>query len=272
MTPEQIQELLATIEADAPDIAILVRRLSIEQQVAFKQDYEKRLQNRKSWDPTDEAVRRRTAAAFALESAKINREQSATTPQEPQPGDLRGFALAVARQLCPADAIVYRYLQQTQIAESRSMSATYNERRGKRWVPGYSAQQIHQDLGCFKDAQTVLDAINRLEEAKVIETERKGEFVAPERRTGRKRDIRMWLHVPAPLNQQEETVWFSATDAMRHGLAIAMLLHLFRLDKQLKNAPATDLAKRLPYSVKSIRKHRKILKPPSWLDKSLPAT
>jgi hypothetical protein len=236
--------------------------LSPEQRVAWRDEYERRLKTKKSWDPGDETERRKTAAAFSLNFAQQNpaapaRLVSVVATTLRPPTDLRRFSLALARQMCPSDALVYRYLQEEQAKLTASYAPAYNERERRRWVPGYSAQFIHGELKCFKDSQTVLDAVDRLEGAGLIMTERTGKFIRPDLRTGRKRDIAMWLHVSAPLDRAEETVTVEAADALKYGLSLGMLVSLIRMEPDAQKRYATDLAKRLPLSVDTIRELRK---------------
>lgn len=255
-------ELIEEIRLAAPDLAGRVEDLTPAQQPIFQQRYENMLAVKLSSATKEKRIESAAALAWGIARQSEAGSVSARKKQanEATSENLVWLSLPVARQHCTADAIVYRYLQKEQAQITHDFAESYNKRDNRFWVPGYSAVRIHDKLDCFKDAQTVLDSINRLQEAGLIDTERTGRFVEEDLRMKMKRDIAMWLHAPAPVNKGDVTAYLDRRDAQTHGLSLGMLVTLFRYEPEAKHLYATELANRLPLAPETIRKLLKKLR------------
>ena len=254
-------ELIAEIRLAAPDMAGRVEDLTPAQQPIFEQQYEKLLAVKLSSAPKEKRIE--SAAAFAWGIARQSEAGSVSARKnqanEATSENLVWLSLPVAREHCTADAIVYRYIQKEQAQIIHDYAESYNKRKGRFWVPGYSAVRIHEDLDCFKNAQTVLDAINRLENAGLIDTGRTGAFVEKHPEDKMKQDTAMWLHAYEPVSRDDVTAYLDRHDAQTHGISLGMLMTLFQYEPETKHLYATDLAKRLPLAPETIRELRKKL-------------
>jgi hypothetical protein len=250
--PATFAEFIADLRSFAPQLAAILLSLPPDRKAAYHAQFQRSVTN--PLNPADkrsETQRKRDAADFIYTMASHEADSTAKYPIAPH-GHVC-FSLRMARELCPADAIVYRFLQTKQEELPYSLGASSYVRQGLLWVPGHSAVSIHRELDCFKNAQTVLDAIDRLENEGLIRTERTGAFVEHDRRTKMRCDMAMWFHVPEPVNKSEPTFCVDCADALEHGLSLGMLVTLFRLEPETKNLYATDLAKRLPLTAETIR-------------------
>ena len=259
--PASFTEFIAELQSFAPELAAILLSLPPARKAAYYAQYQRSIANPLNpGDPRSESQRKRDAADFVYMMASREAGSSSTIAKlQITPHGHVCFSLQMARELCPADAIVYRFLQDKQEELRYSLGASSYVRQGLFWVPGYSAVTIHRELDCFRNAQTVLDSVNRLENENLIKTERTGAFVHRDRRTYMRCDIAMWLHVPKRVDKTEPTVCVDSADALQYGLSLGMLVTLFRLEPETKKLPATKLAKRLPFTAETIRTFRKKL-------------
>lgn len=178
------------------------------------------------------------------------------------------FSLAVARKVDITAAIVYRVLQAEQ-SENLGNSGLY--RRYRYWSR-ISAQTLHEGYMPFlKSRQVVADAIHRLKKAGLLITETTGVFVEAHLRTGRKRDIQTWCHVPKPIDHDEPSVKFTVVTARLYGVREAILIecvhHLLNTagknievdGKRYVRVSASEIEKLVPITAKSIRALREEL-------------
>lgn len=254
-------EFIAELQGFAPQLAAILLSLPPNRKAEFHAQYKRSVSNRLNpGDKRSQEQRKKDAADFIYFEASYERNKTtANNIKQLTPQGHVCFSLSMARDFCPADAIVYRFLQEKQKETSYSLGAQEYVRQGVPWVAGHSAVTIDRELDCFQNAQTVLDAVNRLEDEGLIRTERTGGFVHRDRRTFMRRDIAMWFHVPEPVDSTEPTVCVDSADARQYGLSMGMLVTLFRLEPETKNLYATELAKRLPFTAETIRALRKKL-------------
>jgi len=185
------------------------------------------------------------------------------------------YRLSIAKESNITDAIIYEHMQQLQRDlkyEAQHMAGIHPAfADGKLWITNTSTDEIFKALPCFKTRQTVIDGLNRLEQAGqivvrvlsksgIIQTDKTGVATYGFCKKGF-----YWCtitpvcyHVPKT-SIEFDHLYIDAEEAIEYGIAKATLLEYFRqtasTEDGFKRMCAKELEAVLPLNEKSIRAH-----------------